>query len=70
MGKKTDNKNEPGLNLLHLREKIDSLDTKILSLINERIEMGKQVGTIKKHTGSKILDATLGACYGIFCHIN
>jgi chorismate mutase/prephenate dehydratase len=42
------------LNLL--RNKIDSIDSKILDLINQRLEIGKKVGIIKKGTGSQILD--------------
>lgn len=39
-----------------LRNQIDNIDSKILSLINQRLEIGKKVGKIKKDTGSSILD--------------
>lgn len=39
-----------------LREKIDSIDSTILSLINERLNIGRKVGEIKQQAGKKILD--------------
>ncbi len=42
------------LNLL--RNQIDNIDSAILDLINQRLEIGKKVGIIKKETGSQILD--------------
>jgi len=44
----------PDLN--QLREQIDNIDSKILNLINERLEIGKKVGVIKKKSGSNVLD--------------
>ena len=44
--------------LKNLRAQIDDIDSKILSLINQRLEIGKQVGRIKKETGSRIIDRT------------
>ncbi len=41
-----------------LRDQIDDIDLKILNLINQRLEIGKKVGMIKKETGSRILDWT------------
>ncbi|MFH2060404.1 MAG: prephenate dehydratase [Pseudomonadota bacterium] len=42
--------------LSSLRNQIDAIDSKILDLINQRLDIGKQVGCIKAETGSKILD--------------
>jgi len=42
--------------LTRLRNQIDTIDSNILSLINQRLEIGKKVGKIKKATGSQILD--------------
>jgi chorismate mutase/prephenate dehydratase len=39
-----------------LRDQIDTIDANILRLINQRLEIGKKVGKIKKETGSRILD--------------
>jgi len=44
--------------LKNLRDQIDDIDSKILSLINQRLEIGKKVGRIKKETGSRIIDRT------------
>jgi chorismate mutase / prephenate dehydratase len=44
--------------LSRLRDQIDSIDANILGLINQRLEIGKKVGLIKKETGSKVLDRT------------
>ncbi|OGR12075.1 MAG: prephenate dehydratase [Desulfobacterales bacterium RIFOXYA12_FULL_46_15] len=44
--------------LKNLRDQIDDIDSKILNLINQRLEIGKKVGLIKKETGSRILDRT------------
>ncbi len=41
-----------------LRKKIDAIDSNILNLINQRLEIGKAVGRIKRGTGSQILDRT------------
>ncbi len=51
-------KNINNLDLGRLREQIDSIDSKILNLINQRLEIGKKVGAIKKETGGQILDKT------------
>ncbi len=42
--------------LARLRDKIDSIDLNLLSLINERLEIGKQVGALKREAGNRILD--------------
>ena len=42
--------------LNQLRNQIDSIDSKILKLINQRLEIGKKVGIIKKETNTRILD--------------
>ena len=42
--------------LKNLRDQIDDIDSTILSLINQRLEIGKKVGRIKKEIGSRILD--------------
>ncbi len=39
-----------------LRDQIDAIDSQILNLINQRLEIGKKVGEIKKETGGQILD--------------
>ncbi|CCK80156.1 prephenate dehydratase [Desulfobacula toluolica] len=44
--------------LNRLRNQIDTIDSQLLSLINQRLEIGQKVGTIKKQTGSQILDRT------------
>ncbi len=44
------------INLDTLRDQIDSIDSKILELINQRLEVGKRVGATKKQTGGQILD--------------
>ncbi|MBU1340771.1 MAG: prephenate dehydratase [Proteobacteria bacterium] len=44
------------IDLDRLRAQIDSIDSSILSLINQRLEIGKEVGRIKKETHSQILD--------------
>ncbi|PIE62141.1 MAG: prephenate dehydratase [Desulfobacter postgatei] len=41
-----------------LRGEIDRIDERILALINQRLEIGKKVGEIKKQTGSQILNRT------------
>jgi len=41
-----------------LRGEIDRIDERILELINQRLEIGKKVGEIKKQEGSQILDRT------------
>lgn len=48
--------NVPESDLGGLRNQIDSIDSKILALINQRLDIGRQVGDIKKQTGSQILD--------------
>ncbi|MCF6248686.1 MAG: chorismate mutase, partial [Desulfobacula sp.] len=45
-------------NLAELRQQIDTIDSKILELINQRLQVGKSVGSIKKKTGAQILDRT------------
>lgn len=42
--------------LNRLRDRIDSIDSNILNLINQRLEIGKKVGEIKKDSGRQILD--------------
>src|SRR3989339_1545301 len=44
--------------LKNLRDQIDAIDLKILNLINQRLEIGKKVGMIKRETGSRIIDRT------------
>ncbi|THB80928.1 MAG: prephenate dehydratase [Desulfobacteraceae bacterium] len=39
-----------------LREQIDSIDARILDLINQRLLIGKQVGSVKSKKGGPILD--------------
>ncbi|MCK5164601.1 MAG: prephenate dehydratase [Desulfobacula sp.] len=39
-----------------LRDQIDNIDSRILNLINQRLEIGKKVGKIKKQTNCLILD--------------
>ncbi|MBU8848623.1 MAG: prephenate dehydratase [Desulfobacterales bacterium] len=43
-------------NLSGLRDQIDSIDADILALINQRLEIGRKVGEIKKKKGGRILD--------------
>jgi len=50
------NENRHEYDLNQLRDQIDNIDSKILSLINQRLEIGKKVGMIKKSTGSKVID--------------
>ncbi|MFH2093947.1 MAG: prephenate dehydratase [Pseudomonadota bacterium] len=47
-------KHEHDLNCV--RNQIDSIDSNILNLINQRLDLGRQVGCIKAQTGEKILD--------------
>lgn len=42
--------------LSRLREQIDEIDSRILALINQRLEIGMAVGNIKKKAGTQILD--------------
>lgn len=44
--------------LIPLREEIDKIDARILELINRRLEIGQQVGAVKKKEGGQILDRT------------
>jgi monofunctional chorismate mutase, high GC gram positive type len=46
------------MNLNHCREKIDSLDTQILALLNRRAEVAKEIGGIKATVGLPIVDET------------
>lgn len=46
------------MNLNHCREKIDSIDTQILALLNRRAEISKQIGSIKAAAGLPIVDAS------------
>nr|WP_321398966.1 prephenate dehydratase [uncultured Desulfobacter sp.] len=41
-----------------LRDEIDRIDVRILELINQRLEIGKKVGEIKRQEGSQVLDRT------------
>ncbi|NOX32524.1 MAG: prephenate dehydratase [Deltaproteobacteria bacterium] len=50
------NEKKPMHDLKNLRHQIDGIDLEILNLINQRLEIGKKVGIIKKETGSRILD--------------
>ena len=50
MKKKSDN------DLKGLRDQIDRIDADVLSLINQRLEIGQKVGRIKKEKGGQILD--------------
>lgn len=50
------NEKQSEYDLSGLRDQIDSIDADILHLINQRLEIGKKVGKIKKETGSRILD--------------
>ncbi len=43
-------------NLSSLRNKIDLLDDKIMSLLNERFTISKQIGIIKQKTNTAILN--------------
>lgn len=57
LGKVSDMKNKENVNdLAPLRTKIDKIDRRILELINQRLEVGRAVGNIKKKTGAQILD--------------
>ena len=47
------NKNQ---DLAQLRNQIDQIDASILDLLNQRLEIGKAVGQIKKQTGAQVLD--------------
>ncbi|MDD9304918.1 MAG: prephenate dehydratase [Desulfobacter sp.] len=42
--------------LVSLRDEIDRIDSRILELINQRLEIGQQVGAVKKQKGGQILD--------------
>lgn len=42
--------------LLKLRDSIDAIDTKIVSMINDRLEISQQVGELKKEFENKVLD--------------
>lgn len=44
--------------LKHLRDQIDEIDLKLLGLINQRLEIGKKVGQVKRETGCQIVDRT------------
>ena len=48
--------NTPDARILPLRKGIDDIDRKILTLINDRISLGKQIGEIKEASGSPVLD--------------
>ncbi|MCP3872515.1 MAG: prephenate dehydratase [Desulfobacteraceae bacterium] len=50
------NHKSPEYDLNTLRDQIDSIDSQILDLINQRLEIGKKVGCIKRKTGGQILD--------------
>ncbi len=59
--KKEENQKQTGgspSSLSPLREEIDRIDERILELINQRLEIGKKVGAIKKQKGGQILDRT------------
>ncbi len=47
---------EKSEHLQEFRKQIDNIDSKILALINQRLEIGKQVGRIKAETGTGVLD--------------
>ncbi|MCP4022497.1 MAG: prephenate dehydratase [Desulfobacteraceae bacterium] len=40
------------------RNEIDAIDEKLLQLINQRLEVGKRVGQVKKDKGKQVLDRT------------
>ncbi len=42
--------------LVQLRHEIDTIDSQILDLINQRLSIGKRVGAVKREKGSQILD--------------
>ena len=42
------------MDLDNLREKIDSLDSEIVKLLNESIEIVQQFGSAKKESGAEI----------------
>jgi monofunctional chorismate mutase len=42
--------------LAELRKEIDQLDDKIMELLDERFEITKQVGLLKKESNTNILD--------------
>ena len=42
------------MDLDNLRKKIDSLDSEIIRLLNERIEIVQQIGNAKKESGAEI----------------
>jgi chorismate mutase/prephenate dehydratase len=48
-------KNKPD-HLHRFRKQIDNIDSKILDLINQRLEIGKKVGRIKAESGTGVLD--------------
>ena len=49
-------KKQSEYDLTRLRDQIDHIDSTILDLINQRLEIGKKVGEIKKEKGRQILD--------------
>lgn len=46
----------PEKELAPLRDEIDRIDSQILELVNQRLEVGRKVGNIKKEKGSQVLD--------------
>jgi chorismate mutase/prephenate dehydratase len=44
------------MNLGNCREKIDSIDTQILALLNRRSELSKYIGELKANAGLEIID--------------
>jgi len=48
----------PADDLSLLRNQIDRIDSNLLELINQRLEIGRKVGMLKKQSGSQILDRT------------
>ena len=42
------------MNLKKLRGKIDALDSKIIELFNERANIAKEIGAIKKRTNAQV----------------
>ncbi len=48
--------NSDDSSILVLRKEIDEIDEKILSLLNERLSLGGEIGRIKKNKGDQVLD--------------
>lgn len=44
------------MTLTHLRKRIDQVDRRILQLLNERAEVARQIGEVKRRRGLPIFD--------------